>query len=382
MNSFFLHCSIRLFGKPFLFRTVSLCSFCVSSLFFCGCGCEPAKPVAQAIQKHLELSITRQLTLEHDTSLPVAVVDGFVVADETGNVCHFDHSYNSLWSVKHNGMEFNAAAAVEKGHLFLGSVEGSVICMDVDDGSTLWTNALDASFMYSPLYGEIKDKDVIWLLSSDDGVIYCLNAESGKLLWKSEETNRSDGGMVLWKERLVYGNCDGAAHIFNAVDGSKIASVPVGESDQMAGTPVVTDKGMLFIGTRQGNLAVIDIEEASLCSTLKISEQEAFAVPVLCGDDTVAFGVQEGDLILLGVKDRSPFVKNRYPVGSEIEYLLCDENMLCLLANGSLMAFDENLKLLSSINVGDRFSGFGSVGSGLFAVKADNSLLFVKGEWK
>lgn len=56
--------------------------------------------------------------------------------------------------------------------------------------------------------------------------------------------------------------------------------------------------------------------------------------------------------------------------------------MICLLANGSLMAFDKNLKMLSSVNVGDSFSGFTAVGSGLFAVKADNSLLFVKGEWK
>ena len=349
---------------------------------FSGCRDNSSVSIESPAQKRLEFSVIKQLPLKLDTSLPIAVVGGFIVADEVGNVRHFNHSYKPQWSVTHAGMDFTGGGTVENGCLFLGSTDGSVLCMDVDDGSTLWTNALEASFSYPPLYGGIDDKNALWLLSSDDGIIFCLNADNGKVLWKSEETNRSDGGMVLWNQRLVYGNCDGAAYIFNASNGSRIASIPVGESDQMAGTPVVNDEGMLYIGTRQGNLAVVDIDQAILCSTLKISEQEAFAVPVLCGEGTVAFGVQEGDLLLLGSREGALFVERKYALGSEIKYLLYDEEMLYVLANGALMAFDKNLKLASSLNVGDSFSGLGIVGSGFFAVKADNSLLFVKGEWK
>ena len=213
-------------------------------------------------------------------------------------------------------------------------------------------------------------------------MVYCLNAEDGELLWQGEETNRSDGGMVLWNQRLVYGNCDGSAHIFNAVNVTKIASVSVGKSDQMAGTPVVTGDGMLFIGTRQGNLAVIDLNRAMLKSTIKISSQEAFAVPVLCDGNFVAFGVEEGNILLFGLQDGFPLMKRKYAVKSAVEYLSYDGEMLYALANGNLLAFDDDLTLLSSLNVGDSFEGLGVLGCRLFVVKADNSLLFVKGEWK
>ncbi len=366
--------------NPAVYRIMlsSACLGCV--LLFCGCKDNSSSSAENTPGQIVKLSVVKQLSLEHDTTLPVAIAGGFIIADRSGDIVHFDHSYNPLWRVSHKGMEFVSGGTVENGSLFIGSAEGSVLCVDIDDGSTLWTNALDATFIHPPLHGAIKEVNALWLLSADNGVVYCLNAKTGELLWQGEETTRSDGGMVLWDQRLVYGNCDGAAHIFDAVNGVKIASVPVGESDQMAGTPVVTKDGMLFIGTRQGHLAVVDVNRAILLSTLKISEQEAFAVPVLCADNSVVFGVQEGDVLLIGLKAGAPFVKRKYAVGSAVEHLLYNGEVLYALANGNLMVFDRDLKLEFSLNVGDNLEGMGVVGSGILAVKADRSLLFIKGE--
>lgn len=365
-----------------LCRIVSLPVIIGCVALFCGCCDNSPLSTENATRKSMQLSVVKQLSLEYSAALPVALDDGFIVADRAGGVTCFDSAYSPVWHFTHSDMGFASSGTLEGGCLYLGSDEGGVLCMDVADGSTLWSNRLDATFMHPPLHGAVKDLDALWLLSADSGVVYALNAETGELLWQGMETMRSDGGMVLWKQRLIYGNCDGAAHIFDALDGSRVASVCVGESDQMAGTPVVTDAGMLFIGTRQGNLAVVDVDQARLSASLKISEQEAFAMPVLCAGNRVAFGIQEGDILLLALRDGTPVIQKRYAAGAAVDHLLYDGELLYALANGDLMVFDKDLKLESALNVGDNPGGLVALESGVVAVLADNSLLFVKGELK
>lgn len=356
-------------------------SLLLSIVLLAGCT-RDADDSVNVREKNYTLSIVHQMSLKEDAALPVAADGGFVIADDAGNVALIDSSYLPLWSVNYKESEFTCAGIVENERLFIGSGDGTAFCLNLADGSTIWTNTCDASFPHQPVLGHVGAQQVVWELSADDGKIFCFDADNGQLKWKSEDTNRSDGDMILWSNRLAYGNCDGAVHIFNSLDGKKIASVPVGDSDQMAGTPVADNNGMLFTGTRSGNLAVIDLKALKLISILKISEEEAFSVPVRCGSNSIAFGVGEGHVLSCGLKDGHAVIHRQVDTGAAVEYLAYDGMFLNVLSGGNLLAYDNELKQIASLNIGDTLEGISMLGSHSFAIKADNAILFVKGEWK
>jgi len=363
---------------------ISFVACCVSTALYSGCGVDPeVQTEKEAVRKTLTLSIVQQLPVQQNAAAPVAAAGGVVMADGAGKVIRLDLQLHTLWSVTLDGSEFTNSGTPLAGHLYLCSSEGKVFCLSLDDGSRIWTKSLDAAFVHAPLLRQDPAQTRLWLLSADDGCLYCLDAQSGAQLWKSDETNRSDGGAVLWSNKLVYGNCDGAAHIFDSSIGSEIESVPVGDSDQMAGTPVVRDDGFLFIGTRQGNLAVINLPSQKLLSTLKLSEEEAFTVPVLAFGSTVAMGTNEGDIFLCDLKNGGLLtVRKKAQTEASVEYLSFDGSLLYAVSGGNLLAFNENLEVESSINAGDDVYGLSALGDGLYAVLADRSLLLIKGEWK
>jgi hypothetical protein len=341
----------------------------LSLLFFAGCAPDAAESANERLKSYT-LSIVHQMILKEDAAMPLAACGGFVIADDAGNVTLFDSSYRQVWHVNHKGAEFACAGVAENDRLFIGSSDGGAFCLNLVDGSTVWTNSCDASFIHQPVLGHVGAKQVLWELSADDGRIFCFDAGNGQVMWESEDTNRSDGGMILWSNRLAYGNCDGAVHIFNAVDGKKIASVPVGDSDQMAGTPVVDKNG------------VLDLEQLRLISSLEISEEEAFTVPVRCGSNSVVFGIGEGAVLNCGLKGNRAVINRQVDTGAAVEFLLYDGTFINAVSGGNLVVYDGELKQVASLNIGDSIGGISMIGNHSFAVKADDALLFVKGEWK
>ena len=66
------------------------------------------------------------------------------------------------------------------GKLYFGSsVEESVTCLSVADGKRLWTFYSEGAIRFAPLCHEGKI-----YFGSDDGYVYCVDGESGKLVWK------------------------------------------------------------------------------------------------------------------------------------------------------------------------------------------------------
>lgn len=70
--------------------------------------------------------------------------------------------------------------AVVKDRVYFGSsVDNRVYCLRVADGRTQWSFCTGGPVRLAPTVG----KDRVWF-GSDDGYAYCLEAGSGRLLWK------------------------------------------------------------------------------------------------------------------------------------------------------------------------------------------------------
>ncbi|MDD2598075.1 MAG: PQQ-like beta-propeller repeat protein [Kiritimatiellae bacterium] len=356
---------------------------CVAALLLvASCGPNAVNQEKDAVPRVLYLSVQQLLPLEKNDALPVAYSNSLILTTGSGSVRALDLQLQERWKVKLEEFDFSGGATVFNQNLLLASREGRVFCLNAETGGVLWQKSLDGTFSHPPLCGMIDDNPVVWLLSQSDGVLYALKMADGTLLWSGKETNRSDGAALLWRHKLAYGNCDGAVHLFSAGDGKQTSSILIGGSDQMAGTPLATAEGQLWIGTRAGQLALVDLNAEQLLGTLKISESEAFVTPVQAFDDTIAVGVSEGRVLLCRAEGGQPLIVKESLLAGGVDALLFDGTLLYALAEGTLYALNSELGIEASLNVGDRADGVVELSYGVLAVRADRSLLLIKGEWK
>ena len=83
------------------------------------------------------------------------------------------------------------------GKVFFGdSVDGSIHALDAATGESLWVFPTRAPVRFAPCYFEEKIFAV-----SDDGFLYCLNADDGTLLWKKRGGPSDE--MILGNDRMV-----------------------------------------------------------------------------------------------------------------------------------------------------------------------------------
>ena len=91
-------------------------------------------------------------------------------------------SASPAWPTTQSKLQFDIAPepVVAGGRLFVPhSTNDSVTAYDTGTGEELWRFYAGAPVRFAPATGKGK----VWFVS-DDGHLYCLNAASGKLLWK------------------------------------------------------------------------------------------------------------------------------------------------------------------------------------------------------
>lgn len=351
-------------------------------LLVAGCGDGAGNQEKGAVKRVFSFTIQHSLPLEKDCALPVAYSNGLIQTSGSGGVRSLNFQLLERWQMKFEDFDFSGGCSVSDGHLLLASREGHIFCLDAETGAVIWRKTIEGVFGQPPICGMIEREPVVWLLSQSDGVLYAFKMVDGTRLWSGTETNRSDGNALLWHHKLAYGNCDGAVYLFSARDGTQISSIAIGDSDQMAGTPLATPEGQLWIGTRAGKLALVDLNSEELIGSLKVSEEEAFVPPIQAFDAMVAMGVSEGRVLLCRVEGGQPLIVKETMLAGSVDTLVFDGTLLYVLAKGTLYALNSELEVEASLNVGDRADGVVDLGHGLLAVRADRSLLLIKGEWK
>jgi outer membrane protein assembly factor BamB len=335
-----------------------------------------AMPAAAGPGRTSALSVLWRLQMAAKPSLPCAVANGWVVADAAGGVTALSPEGKRVWQVAFSNEEFECAAAAVGELAVVASLRGRVIGLSAATGETVWARETEARFQQAPLTGERGGEAVVWLVSQEDGQLFCLRAADGSVVWKSEPTNRCDGEPVAWENRIAYGNCDGAIHVFDAESGARVGTVEVGSDDQMAGGVLATKDGRLAAGTRQGNLAVVNAKTLTREAVVAISQSEAFVKPVEAFGGLIAMGTQEGEVVFWRAGDK-PF--GRVTTGAAVSGLLFEEGRLYVLSGGSLCVFDAQDRLTGRLLLGDDVRGPVAGRRGLLVCVADQAVVCLKG---
>jgi outer membrane protein assembly factor BamB len=186
-----------------------------------------------------------------------------------------------------------------------GTEEGVVYALNAATGEEKWRTELDG-----PVLGTVNRIVVAdgaansvryVVIGKGVGTLHCLDAETGKILWKGEQTDRCDGSPSVSSDAIAFGSCAAAMHIFDPSSGKKLFNVEIDPDSQIAGGVAIED-GMAYSGCRSGKILRVDLKQGKIVWVNPLAKGEIFSTPALakdlvvaCSDDGNVYALERAD---------------------------------------------------------------------------------------
>ena len=229
-----------------------------------------------------------QVRLDAPVVLP-PVSDGKRVfcISERGKLVAVDFRGQELWSTTFTNRVSAPLLAVD-GLTVLATESGMVCAFQAETGKTNWTyQAGDriqggVNFWADPT-GRLA---AIVIITQPSGILHAVDPQTGRKLWVSPETGRTDGSPAVGNDLVVFGNCGAAFQLVCTKTGRKLGEIPLGEGCEMAGGTVLAE-GWAFAGNRSGSLVAADIKSGRPVWRFKGAEEELFTTPAVSNDRVI-----------------------------------------------------------------------------------------------
>jgi outer membrane protein assembly factor BamB len=153
------------------------------------------------------------------------------------------------------------------GKIYLGTDDGSLVCLDAGTGKELWRYATRGAIWHPPVgWGELI------LFANDADHVYALERATGKWRWQYERetpeeyTVRGHGGVAVAGDRVYAGFADGNLVALAAASGDPVwvRSLAASETQfvDVDTTPVV-DGEIIYVASASGGVWAIDAKDGS-----------------------------------------------------------------------------------------------------------------------
>ena len=111
----------------------------------------------------------------------------------------------------------SSSLAVANGHVFAGSNDGGVYCLNSSNGELVWYYSTLSKVESSPAI----DNGYVYI-GCDDGNVYALNATSGAKLWKYPTGGEVYSSPAAVESVVYVGSWDGNVYALNATSGAQL----------------------------------------------------------------------------------------------------------------------------------------------------------------
>lgn len=223
-------------------------------------------------------------------------------------------SSGPIWTYK-TGAGISSSPAVADGKVFIGSFDGYLYCLDVEDGHQIWKFKIGQYVQSSPAYYDGKV-----YTGSDNGYFYCIDAETGQQIWNASDGDGTyrpfvtgSGQMIIRSSPIIYdnrvyvgGGTTGIFYCFNPDTGDTIWSYSTGGTIQSSAA--IAD-GYVYIFSGATNLYKFSLASGALEDRFSIANSGyssgIFArgyphayTPVVVGD-RIYIGLPQGYLVCI-----------------------------------------------------------------------------------
>jgi outer membrane protein assembly factor BamB len=243
---------------------------------------------------------------------PVSDGERVFFTAEKGRVVALDLNGSKVWEKRctrtsdagdEMPARFEAPLACGGGFVFAGTTHGTLYALDAGTGKEQWRYEMAGIIIGSPNlikpHKAQKMQNVV-LLDQSEGALHCLDIKTGKRVWKTEGVERCDGAPGVGDERIVFGSCLAALHVYD-MNGKPLRTIAAGGDGQIAGG-VAVDGRRAFAGTRDGRLICADLEAGDMVWSSDESQDQTFSTPAVAVK-SVLYSSDDGFVYAVNRKD-------------------------------------------------------------------------------
>lgn len=149
------------------------------------------------------------------------------------------------WTVR-LGLSVDCSPAVVGEKVYVGSDDGTVSCLQAEDGRLLWQARTGGAVVSSPaVYGAVV------CVGSADRCIYAFDANTGKRLWRVRTWRPIVASPLVLEDRAYIGSLDGSFKCLQMATG---AVVWEHQGGPFSASPAADSDGVIYCGDEEGRL--------------------------------------------------------------------------------------------------------------------------------
>ncbi|MGH8104817.1 MAG: outer membrane protein assembly factor BamB [Arenimonas sp.] len=138
--------------------------------------------------------------------------------------------------------------------VFATSFHGQSMALSLNNGRPMWTRDIGS-------YVGLAMNENLVIVSDKQGVVHGINRTDGSGVWRQEDLQRRMlTTPVIQGNYAVVGDLDGYLHWMKLENGELVARVRV-QNAFLRGTPVISDAGVLYALTTEGELAAYKLDQ-------------------------------------------------------------------------------------------------------------------------
>jgi eukaryotic-like serine/threonine-protein kinase len=172
--------------------------------------------------------------------------------------------------------------------LYVGSGDGFVYKLSAKDGSLAWKYETEDQVLGAPNWILSPDKSETWILAgSYDFRLHCIRSSDGSKVWDYETGNYINGSPAVSKGKTVFGGCDALLHVIDLADGSKLKEIEAGA--YIPGSAAMMGS-MAYVGHYDNEFLCFDLDKGVIAWTYRDRNFPYYGSPAVVEDKVIVGG--------------------------------------------------------------------------------------------
>ncbi len=164
-----------------------------------------------------------------------------------------------LWTFQAKDM-IQGTAAVVKGTVYVGALDGYLYALDAQNGELKWNYRAGDSDFSAAIKASPSIHDGIVYVGDGDGGFHAIEANTGKRKWKFESAGEILSSANFFGDKVLFGSYDGFLYCLNRVDGELVWKFET--EGYVHGTPAIFGNSVVITGC-DSYLRVINISDGT-----------------------------------------------------------------------------------------------------------------------
>jgi outer membrane protein assembly factor BamB len=210
-----------------------------------------------------------------------------------------------------------STAAILDGRVYIGTLDGYVLCLDLRNGDEIWKyrsiESTDPEEFAPGFNAPTTVSDEAVFVGDEDGVFHAIDREFGAQLWKFETQGEIVGGATLLPgNRVMFGSHDGRLYCLardsaeviwqfetlGPVNGTQAVSTISAASEPAPTTSGEPERYTFVTGCDKPFLRVVDTASGQQVSEIPLGDALLIASPALV-NGVLYFGTDSGQVLAL-----------------------------------------------------------------------------------